>query len=127
MEDSPRPPLWEWSPMARLVMIVAVASLVLAIDAAHFLLVRDRPPPDLQLVIDPNTAPAGVLTALPRLGPSLVGRIVDQRELQPFRSLDEVDQRVRGIGPATAASLRPFFRFEPPGIDGTESTITSAD
>ena len=123
MEPPPRSPLWEWSPMARLVMIVATAFLALGLDGVHALLVTDRPPPDLQLVINPNSAPAGVLTALPRLGPALVSRIVGERELEPFRSLDDLDRRVRGIGPAATASLRPVFRFEPAGPDGMSTAV----
>lgn len=70
------------------------------------------PPPDPTLVLDPNTAPAVVMMALPRLGPALVGRIVAERGVAPFRSIDDLDRRVKGIGPATAASLRPHLRFD---------------
>ena len=65
------------------------------------------------LVVDPNTAPRGVLGALPKMGPAMVGRIVAARDEAPFRSLDDLDARVRGIGPATIAALRPHLRIEP--------------
>jgi competence protein ComEA len=68
---------------------------------------------DPVLVVDANTAPPQVLLALPRLGPALVGRIVAERDVRPFHSLADIDARVRGIGPATAAAIAPFLRFGP--------------
>ena len=65
------------------------------------------------LVVDPNTAPRGVLGALPKMGSAMVGRIVAARDEAPFRSLDDLDRRVRGIGPATIAALRPHLWIEP--------------
>ena len=72
------------------------------------------------LVVDPNTARPDVLDALPRLGPVLVGRIVAARVERPFQSLDDFDQRVKGIGPATIRKLRPHLKIAPP------STLTDA-
>ena len=65
------------------------------------------------LQVDANSAPASVLMALPGLGPALTGRIVEAREVTPFRSMDDFDRRVSGIGPAKVAMLRPFLRFDP--------------
>ncbi len=65
------------------------------------------------LVVDPNTAPPGVLEALPRLGPVLVGRIVEAREHEPFHSVEDLDARVKGIGPVTIEGLRPHLRIAP--------------
>ena len=67
-------------------------------------------PPSLS--VDANSVPAPVLGALPGLGPVLAGRIVEAREGSPFRSIDDLDRRVKGIGPAKVAALRPFLRFE---------------
>lgn len=109
--SSPRP-LWGWILSARVLLslVAIVGSLRLLVIAS----VRDGPaelmPP---LVVDVNTAPPEVLHALPRLGPVLVRRIVAAREDAPFRSLDDLDTRVRGIGPATIAALRPFLRVGP--------------
>jgi hypothetical protein len=44
----------------------------------------------------------------------MVKRIVAAREMTPFRSLDDLDTRVRGIGPATIAALSPFLQFDRP-------------
>ena len=66
------------------------------------------------LSIDANSAPGPVLGTLPGLGPVLSGRIVATREARPFRSMDDFDRRVHGIGPAKVAALRPFLRFDDP-------------
>ncbi len=68
------------------------------------------------LLVDANTAPVAVLGALPGLGPALSGRIVEARELSPLRSLDDLDQRVKGIGPAKASAIRPFLQFDPVSV-----------
>jgi competence protein ComEA len=65
------------------------------------------------LVVDPNTAPAGVLEALPHVGPSLVRKLVEQRQIRPFDSISDLRQRVRGLGPSTMALLSPYLRIEP--------------
>jgi DNA uptake protein ComE-like DNA-binding protein len=64
-----------------------------------------------ELSVDANTVPQPVLGALPGLGPALSGRIVEAR---PLASLDDLDRRVKGIGPAKAAAIRPFLRFNSP-------------
>jgi competence protein ComEA len=71
------------------------------------------PPLAPRLVVDLNSAPPEVLQALPHLGPATVARIVEARRAAPFRSLDDLGRRVRGIGPATVGSLRPFLSVEP--------------
>lgn len=64
------------------------------------------------LVVDPDTAPPQVLAALPRVGPTLARRIVTARHEASFRSLDDFDRRVKGIGPVTLESLRPHLHIE---------------
>jgi competence protein ComEA len=66
-----------------------------------------------ELVIDPNTAPARVLTALPHVGPALIREWIAAREDRPFTSLEDARDRVRGLGPATLAQLAPYLRLEP--------------
>lgn len=63
------------------------------------------------LVIDPNTAPPAVLGALPRVGPALVRRLVEARQVRPFASIEDLRRRVRGLGPATMAGLAPHLRI----------------
>ncbi len=118
MNYGSRPHLWGWTFAAR----VALAGLALGFAA----LIGSRVSPgrldpeiNPSLVLDPNTAPPAVLLALPRLGPTMVGRIVAERERRPFGSLEDFDARVRGIGPATAAALRPHLVFGPEQSAGT--------
>jgi competence protein ComEA len=67
----------------------------------------DLPPP----LVDLDTASATVLEALPRIGPALAKRIVEDRERRgPFGSL-EAFQRVRGVGPAMARALASRVTF----------------
>ena len=63
------------------------------------------------LVIDPNTAPASVLEALPHVGPSLVKQLIEQRQDHPFGSTEDLRRRVRGFGPVTLARLAPHLRI----------------
>jgi DNA uptake protein ComE-like DNA-binding protein len=61
--------------------------------------------------VDVDRATASELEALPRIGPALAKRIVDDRETRgPFGSLDGF-QRVRGVGPAMAAALSASVTF----------------
>ena len=61
--------------------------------------------------VDVDRASAGELEALPRIGPALAKRIVDDRESRgPFGSLEGF-QRVRGVGPGMAAALSNSVTF----------------
>lgn len=61
----------------------------------------------LTALIDINGATAEELQRLPRIGPKLSQRIVDERTKAPFKSVDEL-RRVSGIGPKTLEGLRPY-------------------
>ena len=62
-------------------------------------------------IIDVNAATAEQLEALPRVGPALAKRIIDDRNANgPFGSLEDL-QRVKGIGPAMAKVLAPRVTF----------------
>lgn len=63
-----------------------------------------------RLLLDPNTAPPEILSALPGLGPGLVRNWIAARDEQPFHSLDDLERRVRGIGPATLARIAPYLK-----------------
>jgi DNA uptake protein ComE-like DNA-binding protein len=100
---------------ARVVASVIVASLAAGLFAAD-LARRQQTEPDATepiLVVNPNDAPTEALLALPRLGPAMVERIIAERNRQPFRSLEDLDGRVNGIGPATISALAPHLRFDP--------------
>lgn len=62
-------------------------------------------------LIDLDTADPKAIEALPRVGPALARRIVANRDsLGPFGSLEAL-RRVKGIGPATLALIRPRVTF----------------
>lgn len=70
--------------------------------------------------IDLNGARPAELRLLPGVGPALSERIVAEREAGgPFQNLEDL-QRVRGIGPRTAAGLELHVVFgpAPSGEDG---------
>jgi competence protein ComEA len=71
--------------------------------------------------ININLASQAELMRLPRIGPKLSERIIEERAKGPFKSVDEL-RRVKGIGPKTLANLRPFITA---GEDPLE--ITSAN
>lgn len=59
-----------------------------------------------------NRASAAELESLPGIGPSLAGRLVEERARGgPFRSEADLE-RVRGIGPATARKIAPYLFFD---------------
>lgn len=68
----------------------------------------ERPPAPLDL----NSATAGQLEALPRVGPALASRIVAYRSAHgPFPAVDSL-VRVAGIGPAILAAIRDRLRVD---------------
>lgn len=61
--------------------------------------------------IDLETASAAEIERLPRVGPALARRIVEDRAAHgPFRSLEGL-QRVRGVGPVVARQLQGHVTF----------------
>lgn len=109
-----------WSARGR-----GMLAIVLALAAAALLgvgrgersdrepLARDAP----VLVLDLNSAPAEVLSALPGVGSSLIRRIVAERRARPFASTADFRRRTPGVGPATLARLAPHLRVEAPALD----------
>ncbi len=107
---------WPWPVHTRLLLalftlIAGIALRVAAHSAGCDVRTASRVVP--VLVIDPNTAPASVLEALPHVGPSLVQRLIEQREIRPFGSTEDLRRRVRGLGPVTLARLAPHLRIRP--------------
>ena len=59
--------------------------------------------------ININVASAEQLTALPRIGPVIAGRIVEYRQSHgPFRKIEDI-KRVKGIGDATFERLKDLI------------------
>ncbi len=116
-----------WTPRQRL----ALSLLILLILCYLFILYREHPSristpqpnegpraTELQDKIDPNTASAADLSALPNLGPAMARRIIEDREQfqkdhpnEPAYKKIEDLQRIKGIGPATIENLKPYLEF----------------
>jgi len=62
--------------------------------------------------VDVNSASAAELEALPGIGAAKAAAIVEERQVRPFASVEDLE-RVRGIGPALVAELRPHITVSP--------------
>jgi competence protein ComEA len=112
--------LFGWSAESRALLILTAAILgIVQAWISEDVSGRELALPALS--VEANSAPIAVLEALPGLGPVLAGRIVEAREVQPFRSMDDLDRRVRGIGPAKVAALLPYLRFDVVQLSSTPS------
>jgi len=74
-------------------LIVAIVSLLLWSTMAF-------------AAVDANTATKEELDALKGVGPKIAQRIVDERQKNgPYKSLDDLQERVKGVGPANVKKL----------------------
>jgi len=102
-----------------------------ALQAQRALVERAARPLATNERIDADRATALDFARLPRIGPVLAKRIVDDRSRRgPFRDLAGLD-RVPGIGPSLLAQLEPHLSFSAPpraraptpGREGAESAL----
>lgn len=85
-----------------------VATSETSIDAAEKVAAADTQPPRMNL----NTATASQLERLPRIGPTMAGRIIAYRTTHgPFQRVEELIN-VKGIGEKTLAQLLPLLFVE---------------
>jgi len=80
-------------------------ALIAALVASFFGLATALPSFAASGRVDVNSASLSELTELPGVGPSKAAAIIEEREVAPFQSVDEL-ARVRGIGEATLEELR---------------------
>jgi competence protein ComEA len=72
--------------------------------------------------IDPNTAPAEELARLPRVGPALAQRIVEDRERNgPFRRAVDL-ARVPGVGARLVELAGPHLALPPEPVEAARAT-----
>jgi competence protein ComEA len=118
---------WSWPTGARLLLAASAMAVALGLTSAS----RDvrtssepiaRPP---ELVLDPNTAPLHALVALPHIGPALANRLEEARKERPFTSLDDLKDRVRGVGPVTLAQITPYLQIQVAPGSKLETLIAS--
>lgn len=72
--------------------VVVCGLLALGVGAAH--------------ALDANTASADELQTIRGIGPATAVRIVEARQREPFRDLDDLRARVRGIGEKNLRRMR---------------------
>ena len=80
--------------------------------------------------IDVNSASVASLDSLPSIGPARAQAIVAARARRPFRNLDDLTQRVKGLGPVRGEQLAPYLRFEgqePLEVDMTAVAAPESD
>jgi competence protein ComEA len=118
---------WTWPTGVRVLLAILAMAVALGLGSAS----RDvRPssepvakPPEL--VLDPNTAPLRALAALPHIGPALASRLDEARNERPFSSLEDLKDRVRGVGPVTLARIAPYLQIDVKPDSNPESLLAS--
>lgn len=60
----------------------------------------------LAFAVDANTASADELQTIRGIGPAMAARILEARRNDPFRDLDDLRERVRGIGEKNLRRMR---------------------
>ena len=106
---------WSWPADARILLAVMAVAIGLALRTASRNVGSDSGSmnqPSPELVLDPNTASATALSALPHIGPALANRMVEARSERSYSSLDDLRDRVRGVGPATLAQISPHLQID---------------
>jgi competence protein ComEA len=122
MAEDSSPWGWEVPQRRALALMTALGAIALLLGPLPFALDPAASPPPSGVEVDLNSAPTMVLLALPGLGPSRVERILAARADRPFDSLEDVERRVKGIGPATIGGIRPWARVAPPGHRASPTT-----
>jgi competence protein ComEA len=118
---------WSWPTGARVLLAGMAMAVALGLNtASRDIRSSSEPiPGPPELVLDPNTAPLRALVALPHIGPALASRLDEARKERPFSSLDDLKDRVRGVGPVTLAQIAPYLQIDMvPGYN-PEVLITS--
>lgn len=70
----------------------------------------------LHLTLDPNTATLDELASIPGMGHSRAQAVISHRQSNPatpFHSLNDLES-VKGFGPETIESIRPYLKFPTP-------------
>ncbi len=130
-QPPPGSPAWPRAAQLAAAVLLGAALALLGVHVWGSLAAGSRPT-DLDPVhapgyrIDLNRASRAELLQLPGVGPNLAERIETyRRENAGFRNAEELG-RVRGIGPATLARLRPWVCVEGAEDEADAETVTAA-
>lgn len=116
---SPAPSTGPYPARSTRLIVAAALTLASAAGLAFTSVFTDRSPIQAAAptaialpLVNLNTATAAELDLLPRIGPTLSARIVEDRDQNgPFETIEALD-RVKGIGPRTILRLRPHITVE---------------
>ncbi len=96
---------------APVLLLTLIASIGLLRGALTTTGVRTDAAPIADVRLNVNTASYAQLQLLPRIGPAMAQRIIDDRaENGPYADAEDI-QRVRGIGPKTAERIAAAADF----------------
>lgn len=108
--SAPLAALRSWWRRSTITQILSVGLLAIAFLSSAVWFFRDlgfsAPSREATLRVNINTATREELETLPGIGPALTQLIIAGR---PYETVDDL-ARVKGIGPATVESLRPFVK-----------------
>jgi competence protein ComEA len=120
--DPPAPPAWPRLTLRRTDQAVCAAFIVLSLIAiaawcgyqiylgGRTIDIERAEPIAIDFKIDVNQAQWPELALMPNIGEQLAKRIVaDRADRGPFNDLEDL-RRVRGIGPKTLESMKPFLQ-----------------
>ena len=93
-----------------ILLIFALAGALSVIKGGFKVMNQPQAEPH-SLRVDLESVPPQVLMALPQIGPARMEAILAEGRQGPFQSVEDVDRRVKGIGPAISSGLRPYLRF----------------
>lgn len=95
-------------------LALALGLVALLAGAATASATEEPAAPKAKKTVNVNQASADELARLPRVGPSLAGKIVAHRELNgPFKRTEDL-MEVSGIGEKMFATLRPYVAVSGP-------------
>jgi DNA uptake protein ComE-like DNA-binding protein len=91
------------------VMLIIVAKCFMGADSLGPAGTAWQSPRAIEFRVDINTATWPELTLLPDIGEARAQLIVAAHSSGPFRSIADLDRRVKGLGPVIAARLEPYL------------------
>jgi competence protein ComEA len=121
-DSPPKPPHWLLRRSEQLTVAILIGLGLLSVIGwwidhggarGRTVMIEQAEPQTAHFQVDVNKAQWPELATLPGVGQKLAERIVQSREeTGPYTEIDDL-RRVRGIGPRTLETLRPYLRPMP--------------
>ncbi|MBK8092389.1 MAG: helix-hairpin-helix domain-containing protein [Verrucomicrobiaceae bacterium] len=93
---------------ARTQRLLLIGGAVLLVLVVLFLLWRGQARP-----VNPNSATREQIMTLAEVGPEIADRIIKER---PFKDAEDMEKRVKGIGPKTLEQMKKQLDFNGDGV-----------